>query len=108
VIWGKTTGHIQEGSAQADFGGSNSGFQGGMGALFCFGKGNHCMFVEGNYRYLDIDRNIASSVTGSFAGSGANASLTRATNGAEIEVDSHDLDTNMSGVQGFLGYQYNF
>lgn len=109
VIWGKLTGKIQEGTAQADFDGSNSGFQGGLGALFCFGsKGTHCFFAEGNYRYLTIERNTASSVSGAFTSTGANRSLSQAIAGAEVELDARDLGTTMSGVQGFGGYQFNF
>ncbi|MBK9294721.1 MAG: outer membrane beta-barrel protein [Oligoflexia bacterium] len=109
VIWGKLMGKIQEGSAQVEFDGSNSGFQGGLGALFCFGsKGTHCFFAEGNYRYLVIERNTASSVSGSFTSTGANRSLSQAIAGAEVELDARDLGTTMAGVQGFAGYQLNF
>ncbi len=52
VNWGYLQGKVQEAAAQVTFSGSNVGYQGGLGALFCFGQKNaHCLSLEGNIRY---------------------------------------------------------
>lgn len=105
IGWGQLSGKIQEGSAVSNFTGSNFGFQGGMGVLFCLSRSRaHCLFAEGNVRYLSIERNIASGSSGTFASD----SLTRTGVAQEVEVDNHDFGTTMSGVQGLFGYHHNF
>ena len=99
--YGKLSGKITEGAADIDFSGSAFGAMGGIGAEFCF-TDSHCMTLEGNVRYLPIERNIASSVSGNFS------SLTRAIKNKEVEYADSDLKTTMSGVQGVIGYVYNF
>ncbi|MCC6276606.1 MAG: hypothetical protein IT289_01680 [Oligoflexia bacterium] len=108
VGWGKLDSEIQEASASVKFSGSNYGFQGGVGVDWCFGtSGRHCLITEGNVRYLYIERNIASSVGGTFS-SGANGSLSQAANGREVEIDSKDFGTTFSGIQAFVGYRFAF
>jgi hypothetical protein len=108
INYGILNGKIQEASATVEFKGSNVGYQGGIGTLFCFGqKGAHCISLEGNVRYLFIERNLVSSSTGTFSQSNP-ASVSQSGNGQELELDQKDLATTMSGVQGLLGYQYNF
>jgi hypothetical protein len=99
--YGRLSGAITEGAASIDFAGGNFGAMTGIGAEFCF-TDEHCMVIEGNFRYLPIERNIASSVNGSFT------SLSRAIKNKEVEYLDTDLRTTMSGVQGVLGYTYNF
>ncbi len=102
--WGYASGSVKEGDAKADFSGSNLGYMLGLGAEFCFFGGSHCMNIEGNFRYLDIERVIASSSSGSFASD----SLTQASSSSEVEINERDLGLNMSGVVGLLGYIYYF
>jgi hypothetical protein len=60
--------------------------------------------VEGNYRYLKIERNIVSSVSGT-----PNAtSVSQAVKDQELEADSTDLQVNMSGLLFQIGYTFYF
>lgn len=80
---------------------SNSAFGalGGIGANFCF-TSNHCLVVEGNLRYLPIQR-----LTGSANGSlGGNITQTA----GELEKENVDLGVTLSGVQGIIGYRLVF
>lgn len=80
---------------------SNAAFGGigGIGANFCFTP-NHCMTVEGNFRYLPIQR-LTGSGTGNLGGN-----ITQM-NG-ELEKDNVDLGVTLSGVQGIIGYRLVF
>ena len=75
----------------------------GLGSEFCFGKGNHCMVVEGNVRFLPFDRNTVDSTSGTFA-----APVTQHTAGQELELNNKDLGTTFSGIIGNIGYAYYF
>lgn len=81
------------------FDGSTFGAMGGIGAHFCFTE-SHCLAVEGNVRYLPIERNTGSS-SGSLGGT-----ITQ-TQG-ELELNNKDLGTTLSGIQGILGYKLIF
>lgn len=104
--YGRSNGSIEEGSAKAEFVGDAFGTVFGLGSEFCY-AGTHCLVVEGNYRYLTIERNIATSVTGTFS-STSPASLSQAEIHKEIEMDSTDLHVKMSGLQFLLGYSFYF
>lgn len=105
VGWGYLNGKIEEAGTTANFSGSNTGYQGGIGVLFCLtSSGRHCFFTEGNARYMSIERNTVSDTSGSFAA----GSLSQAVKGSELEIDGHDFGTSLSGVQAILGYQFNF
>ncbi|HEY8270086.1 MAG TPA: hypothetical protein VIG33_04310 [Pseudobdellovibrionaceae bacterium] len=99
--YGRMSGEVTEGAASISFAGSAFGALGGLGVDFCFTP-DHCLSVEGNLRYLPIERNVASSATGSAAG------LSQATNGQEVEIGGGDLRTSMSGIQGSIAYTLNF
>lgn len=103
--YGKLNGEITNGTRNASFSGSNFGAQVGVGADFCFVP-DHCFGVEGNYRYLPIQRNIVSSGTGPgnlpYGSSQANS-------GSELEgTDGNDVGTTFNGISGQLNYTYNF
>lgn len=106
IGWGKLSGKVENGSTRnASFGGSNFGMQVGVGADFCL-LPSHCFGVEGNYRYLPIDRNIVSSGTGP-------SSLPYGTSQAQADRELEDLNgsdvaTSMSGISGILTYTFNF
>ncbi len=86
-------------SASGSYSSSSFGALGGLGANFCFTP-NHCMVVEGNFRYLPFER-----MTGSGSGSlGGNVTQTT----GELEQNSEDLGATMSGVQGLIGYRLIF
>lgn len=100
--YGKMDGDITNGPTKASFSGSSFGMQAGLGANFCF-LPDHCIGVEGNYRYLPVPRNITSSASG-----GLSNNITQATADAELEVNGNDMATTFSGVSGTVSYTYNF
>lgn len=101
VGFGYLKGEVKQGNASLSYSGSNFGAQAGMGAEFCFTE-NHCMTVEGNVRYLPIERNLADSVSGTLTG------FSQVQANREVEYDQNDMTTTMSGIQGVLGYTYHF
>lgn len=103
VGYGRSNGSIEEGSAKVEFEGSAFGSQAGLGAEFCY-TANHCATIEGNYRYLTMERNTVTSTSGTFA----SGSLSQNAAGQEVEMDGTDLAVRMSGLQFLVGYTYNF
>ena len=107
IGYGQLSGDVSEGGAtspaKVSFSGSAFGEMAGIGVNFCFTPA-HCLTLEGNARYLPIERNVASSASGSFYGGG----FSQAQNGREIEYNGNDLSTTMSGLQAILGYTMNF
>lgn len=97
--YGKLTTELSNGSASGTYDGSAFGAIGGLGALFCF-TSFHCMTVEGNVRYLPMERNTGTS-SGTLGGN-----LTQ-TNG-ELEGNGQDVGTTLSGIQGLIGYKMMF
>lgn len=105
IGYGKLSGSIANGARKAEFSGSNFGLQVGLGADFCLVP-DHCFGIEGNYRYLPIERNIVSTGTGPtnlpYGASQAQADR-------ELEdLNGSDIATSMSGISGLLTYTYNF
>lgn len=94
---------VTENGARAKFSGTAYGGVAGVGADFCF-TANHCMTIEGNMRYLPVERNIASSASGTFSGNG----FSQIGTDQEVEYNDKDLSTTMSGIQGVLSYTYQF
>lgn len=99
--YGRMSGDITAGTNSIAFAGSAFGALGGLGVDFCFTP-SHCLSIEGNLRYLPIERNVASSATGTVPG------LSQSTNGQEVEIGGGDLKTTMSGIQGSIAYTLNF
>lgn len=99
--FGSLNGKISQPAGSVNYKGSAFGALGGLGAEFCF-TANHCMVVEGNLRYLPIERNIISSVSGS------PVEVDSPTNGGELERGNRDLGTTMSGIQGGVSYTFSF
>lgn len=103
--YGKLDGTIRNGSRSANFSGSAFGAQAGLGAEFCFVP-SHCVAVEGNYRYLPIERNIVSSGTGP---GNLPYGTTQASADGELEdANGRDVATTLSGVSGIISYVFNF
>jgi hypothetical protein len=100
--YGKMNGDITNGPSKISFSGSNFGLIAGLGANFCFIP-DHCIGVEGNYKYLPIQRNITSASSG-----GLSNNITQATIDQELEVNGSDLATTFSGISGTVSYTYNF
>lgn len=100
--YGKMDGEMTNGPTKVSFSGSNFGAQAGLGANFCFVP-DHCIGVEGNYKYLPIQRNIASAASG-----GLSNNITQAAKDSELEVDGSDMGTTFSGISGTVSYTYNF
>lgn len=101
--WGSTNTDLTLGTTTAQFTGSAFGGNAGLGVDFCFIPG-HCMTIEGNVRYLPIERNTGTggnctnSTTG-FSQCGASG---------EIERSSKDFTTSLSGIIGTIGYTIMF
>jgi hypothetical protein len=100
--YGSLSGKIQQPGVDISFSGSAFGAVGGLGAEFCF-TDSHCAFVEGNYRYLPIERNVVSASNAASSGT-----ITQSGAGNELEMNGYDLRTSMSGIIGSIGYQMNF
>lgn len=104
VGYGRLTTEVKQGPNSAKFTGSGFGTMAGVGANFCF-NASHCLTVEGNVRYLSFERNIADSVSGTFA---AGSGFSQVESGKEVERNNSDLATTLSGIQGILAYTMNF
>lgn len=100
--YGSLNGEIKQGTGTMKFKGSSFGTIAGLGVDFCFTE-SHCLTVEGNLRYLPIERNLVTSSSGTFS-----SGLTGAAQGDEVEFNSLDLATTMSGIQGLVSYTLNF
>lgn len=101
--FGKLDGSIQNGARKVDFSGSSFGTQIGIGADFCL-VAEHCFGVEGNYRYLPIERNKVLSASGALPDGIGQASPNR-----ELEnISGDDIGTKLSGILGVISYTYNF
>lgn len=100
--YGTLKGEISQNGSSVSFDGGAFGAIFGLGANFCF-AGSHCVGVEGNFRYLPIERNIVSSASGS-----PGQFSTAPAADQELEIDNHDVKTTMSGIQGGLSYNYMF
>ncbi len=105
VGYGSLKGKLTQGSHSLEYSGSNFGAQAGLGAEFCF-TDSQCIGIEGNVRYLPIERNTVSSISSGFPTTGTG--LTQSENGRELEYDRNDLTTTMSGIQGAVSYILNF
>ena len=104
VGWAQINGEINEADDKTSFHGSNLGYQVGMGINLCYDV--HCLNIEGNVRYLEVERSIVDKSTSS--GSHADGRITQSTPGQELEIDGTDLSTNLSGVQILAGYVFKF
>ncbi len=101
--YGSLGGTISETSGYSStFSGSAFGALGGLGAAFCFTE-SHCMIVQGNLRYLPIQRNLVSTSSGTLS-----TGLSQGASNQELEIGGNDLKTTMSGIQGSVGYQLVF
>lgn len=99
--YGRMYGEIQEGSGKMEFSGGNFGALFGLGANFCFFDG-HCLVLEGNYRYLPIERNIVSKSSGTFT------NTITGSKDDEAEMNGRDIKTTFSGLHGILSYNMSF
>lgn len=100
--YGALNGDIQAGANSLTFKGSAFGAVGGIGVDFCF-TDVHCLTIEGNLRYLPIERNISTGGTCTNM-----PGMSQCGNSSEVERNGNDLKTSMSGVQGIVGYTMMF
>lgn len=105
VGYGNLQGSIQAGAHDLKFKGSAFGALAGIGVNFCFTDA-HCLMVEGNLRYMPIERNLSSG--GSCSAAGDIPGVSQCGGSSEVEINNSDMKTTMSGVQGVLGYTMNF
>ncbi len=100
--YGRVNGEINEGAGNSvKFASGAFGTVVGMGAEFCFNP-SHCLNLEGDYRYLQFERNLVSTSTGTLP------DLTNTTKGQEVEMDGSDLSVRMGGLMFMAGYTMNF
>ena len=99
--YGRMYGEIQEGTGKMEFSGGNFGALFGLGANFCFFDG-HCLVLEGNYRYLPIERNIVTKSSGTFT------NTITGSKDDEAEMNGRDIKTTFSGLQVILSYNMSF
>ncbi|MDG0815566.1 hypothetical protein [Bdellovibrio svalbardensis] len=104
VGYGTLNGEITAASDSLKFKGSAFGAMGGIGVDFCFTDA-HCLTIEGNVRYLPIERNISD---GGNCTNGSIPGVSQCGGNSEVELSGTDLRTTMSGVQGLIGYTMNF
>jgi Outer membrane protein beta-barrel domain len=101
--YGNLKGTITNGARKVEFGGSSFGTQVGVGADFCF-LPEHCFGVEGNYRYLPVERNKVTSASGALPDGIGQGSVNH-----ELENSSgDDVGTKLSGITGVVTYSFNF
>lgn len=100
--YGRLSGSMSGNGTSVDWAGDAFGAMAGLGAEFCFTPA-HCVGVEGNFRYLPIQRNVVTDVSGTPAGFDATLSKD-----GELERNNMDVKTTLSGVQGALVYQMHF
>ena len=99
VGYGQIYGTIEEGSAKVEFSGGAFGTMVGLGSEFCL-NANHCLSLEGNYRYLSHQRFGVDSSEGTFAAD----SLSQYGKGQELEMDQSDVSARMGGIIFMAGY----
>lgn len=98
--YGSLKGDVSIDTGSFAFEGSAFGAIGGIGVDFCFIPG-HCLTIEGNLRYHPIERNIVKSGNCAFGTIQCSA-------GNEFEINSRDVGTTFSGIQGIAGYTFKF
>ena len=108
IGFGYVSGEIKEGPAEVEFSGNDIGYQVGLGAEFCFMGGIHCVSVEGNYRFMVIDRVTSDKFSGTNFDSGSISQPNTGQPTGEVEYDNKDLKIDLSGVQGLVGYIFHF
>jgi len=99
VGYGSASLRLENNGAAGTYSNGAFGAVAGLGVNFCF-TANHCAVVEGNFRYLPIDRLIGN-------GSGPLGGNITQANG-ELEKNNVDLGVTLSGVQGIIGYRFTF
>lgn len=98
--YGKLSGEMT-GTGNVSFSGAAFGAMGGLGAEFCF-TDFHCVAVEGNLRYLPIERNVVDSASGTHNGFDSPGA------GGELENNNKDVGTTLSGLSGAINYHMTF
>jgi opacity protein-like surface antigen len=99
--YGRINGDIKEGDGnEVKFAGGAFGTILGMGAQFCFYP-EHCISLEGDYRYLTIDRFIVTDSSGT-------TGLSQQTKDMEVELNNADVSARLGGLVFMFGYAYWF
>jgi hypothetical protein len=99
VGYGNTSLELNNNGVTGRYSNSAFGAIAGIGVNFCFTP-NHCAVIEGNFRYLPIER-LEGTSSGSLGGN-----ITQS-NG-ELEKSNNDLGVTLTGVQGIIGYRLTF
>jgi len=99
VGYGSASLKLEKSGVSGSYSNSAFGALAGIGVNFCF-NANHCAVVEGNFRYLPIER-LEGNAGGSLGGN-----ITQA-NG-ELEKNNKDFGVTLTGVQGIIGYRFTF
>ncbi len=101
IGYGKLSGSMTGPFGSVNWSGESFGMQGGLGAEFMI-TDSQAIMLEGNLRYMPIQRNITSSTTGTPSG------FSQTAGGYELESNGTDTKTTLSGVYGVVGYRFIF
>jgi hypothetical protein len=101
--YGRANSSIEEGAGNLNAVGDAFGTSMGLGAEFCV-TASQCFSLEANYRYMTMERNIATDASGTWA----TGSLSQAQTNQEVELDGDDLMVRMGGLQFLAGYVIHF
>ena len=103
VGYGSLSGEWKNSADNFQFKGSAFGATAGIGVDFCVFESS-CITIEGNARYLPIERNVVSSSSACTTTNG----FDQCDGGQELEAGSSDVKTTMSGIQGAIAWTFGF
>lgn len=102
VGYGSLSGEWKNTTDDFNFKGSAFGGMAGIGVDFCVFESS-CITIEGNTRYLPIERNV---VTGGTCTTGNGYS--QCSNSQELEYNDKDVGTSLSGIIGAIAWTFKF
>ncbi len=103
VGYGSLSGEWKNSADNFQFKGSAFGASAGIGVDFCIFESS-CITIEGNARYLPIERSTISSASTCTTTNG----FSQCGNGQELERNGSDVKTTMSGIQGIIAWTFGF
>lgn len=103
VGYGSLSGEWKNTADNISFSGSAFGASAGIGVDFCIFESS-CITIEGNTRYLPIERNVVNSAAACTTTNG----FSQCSNGNELEASSKDVKTTMSGIIGSIAWTFGF
>lgn len=102
VGYGNLSGSWKNTTDNFKFQGGAFGATAGIGVDFCVFEAS-CITIEGNTRYLPIERSVVSSGSCT-TGNG----FSQCSNSSELEASNSDVKTTMSGIVGAIAWTFGF